>query len=162
MKAFRLFSMLTLVLVLGAGMTSCSSVSDADLQTQIQETLAANPEAAGVTVTVNDKVATLTGTVKDDATKAYIDSIVGEVKNVKAVVNNLEVVPPAPDYTALDEAINASLPEILKDYPKLSATVQDGVVTLTGEAKQADIDSVMQKISALNPVEIVNNATVKK
>jgi len=163
MKAVKLISLLTFVLVLGTSITSCKQVSDSDLQAQIQQALATNPDASNVTVTVTDKVATLTGTVKDDATKAAIDSIVGTVKNIKSVVNNLEVVPPAPDYSELDQIIEASLPEILITYPKLTASVKDGVVTLEGEAKkQADIDSVMKKIQELNPVQIVNNATVKK
>lgn len=163
MKAVKLISLLTFVLVLGTSITSCKQVSDADLQAQIQQALATNPDAANVSVTVTDKVATLTGTVKDDATKAAIDSIVGTVKNIKSVVNNVEVVPPAPDYSELDKAIEATLPEILATYPNLTANVKDGVVTIEGEAKkQADIDSVMKKIQELNPVQIVNNATVKK
>ncbi len=163
MKAVKLISLLTFVLVLGTSITSCKQVSDADLQSEIQQVLATNPDAEDVAVTVSDKVVTLTGTVKDDATKAAIDSIVGTVKNIKSVVNNVEVVPPAPDYSELDKAIEATLLEILATYPKLTASVKDGVVTIEGEAKkQADIDSVMKKIQELNPVQIVNNATVKK
>ena len=163
MKAVKLISLLTFVLVLGTSITSCKQVSDADLQSEIQQVLATNPDAEDVAVTVSDKVVTLTGTVKDDATKAAIDSIVGTVKNIKSVVNNVEVVPPAPDYSELDKTIEATLPEILVTYPKLTASVKDGVVTIEGEAKkQADIDNVMKKIQELNPVQIVNNATVKK
>ncbi|MFY9597552.1 MAG: BON domain-containing protein, partial [Dysgonamonadaceae bacterium] len=123
--------------------------------------LATNPDAEDVAVTVSDKVVTLTGTVKDDAAKAAIDSIVASVKHVKSVVNELEVVPPTPDYSELDQIIEAGLPEILVEYPKLTASVEDGVVTLSGEGTQAEIDSVMTKIQELNPVDIVNETTVK-
>ncbi len=88
--------------------------------------MAANPDLAGVTVTVVKQVATLTGTVADDSMKAYAESTVAGVENVKSVVNQLEVVPPAPDYTALDAAINAAMADVLKDYKAVSATVQDG------------------------------------
>ncbi|MDD3495248.1 MAG: BON domain-containing protein [Dysgonamonadaceae bacterium] len=136
-------------------------MSDADLQSEIQQVLATNPDAEDVAVTVSDKVVTLAGTVKDDAAKAAIDSIVASVKHVKSVVNELEVVPPAPDYSELDQIIEASLPEILVEYPKLTASVEDGVVTLSGEGTQAEIDNVMTKIQELNPVDIVNETTVK-
>ena len=110
---------------------------------------------------IRDRVVTLTGTVKDDAAKAAIDSIVASVKHVKSVVNELEVVPPTPDYSELDQIIEAGLPEILVEYPKLTASVEDGVVTLSGEGTQAEIDNVMTKIQELNPVDIVNETTVK-
>lgn len=161
MKAVKLISLLTFVLVLGTSITSCKQVSDADLQSEIQQVLATNPDAEDVAVTVSDKVVTLAGTVKDDAAKAAIDSIVASVKHVKSVVNELEVVPPTPDYSELDQIIEAGLPEILVEYPKLTASVEDGVVTLSGEGTQAEIDNVMTKIQELNPVDIVNETTVK-
>lgn len=161
MKALRLLSMATLIIALGIGATSCKKVNDADVQKAAQTALAANPDAAGVNVAVLNQVATLTGTVKDDATKAYVESTVAGVENVKSVVNNIEVVPPAPDYTALDAAINAALPDALKDHKTVTATVQNGVITLTGDVKQKDLQTVMEKMNALNPVQVVNNLTVK-
>jgi osmotically-inducible protein OsmY len=161
MKAFRLLSMALLVLALGIGATSCNTVSDAEIQNEAQQLINANPDLAGVMVTVEEKVATLTGTVADDATKAYAESTVAGVENVKSVVNKLEVVPPAPDYTELDATINAALPDILKDHAKVTATVQDGIITLYGEIKKNDLPALMEKLNALNPVQIENNLTVK-
>lgn len=133
MKAFRLLSMALFVLALGIGATSCKTVNDADIQSAAQALLAANPDLAGVMVTVTDKVATLTGTVADDSMKAYAESTIAGVENVKSVVNQIEVVPPAPDYTALDAAINAAFPDLLKDYKTVTATVKDGIITLSGD-----------------------------
>lgn len=161
MKALRLLSVATLIFALGVSATSCKKVNDADVQNAAQELMAANPDLAGVTVTVVKQVATLTGTVADDSMKAYAESTVAGVENVKSVVNQLEVVPPAPDYTALDAAINAAMADVLKDYKAVSATVQDGKITLTGDINEKDIPALMEKLNALNPVEIVNNLTVK-
>ena len=161
MKVVRLFSVMTLILVLGMGVASCNQVKDADLQTAAQQLMVANPELAGVTVTVLDKVATLTGTVSDDSGKAYAESVVAGVKNVKSVVNQIQVVPPAPDYSALDATINAALPDALKDHATVTATAKDGVITLSGEIKEKDLQVLMEKINALNPVKIENNITVK-
>lgn len=161
MKVVRLFSVMTLILTLGMGVASCNQVKDADLQTAAQQLMVANPELAGVTVAVLDKVATLTGTVSDDSGKAYAESVVAGVKNVKSVVNQIQVVPPAPDYSALDATINAALPDALKDHATVTATAKDGVITLSGEIKEKDLQVLMEKINALNPVKIENNITVK-
>lgn len=161
MKAFRLISLITLILALGIGATSCKGVNDADLQKAAQETLTANPDLAGVIVTVQDQVATLTGVVMDDATKAYAESTVAGMENVKSVVNLIDVVPPAPDFTALDASINAALADALKDHETVAATVQDGVITLSGEIRERDLPVLMEKLNALNPEQIVNNLTVK-
>lgn len=112
-------------------------------------------------VTVLNKVATITGTVEDEATKSYAESTVAGVENVVSVVNEIVVVPPPPDYSALDNAINAGLADALKDHPKVTATVQDGVITINGEIRERDLQTLMEKLNALNPVQIVNNATVK-
>ncbi|MDD4698288.1 MAG: BON domain-containing protein [Fermentimonas sp.] len=161
MKLLSSLSIFTLILTLGLGAVSCSNVSDADIQSVAQEALNANPDLAGVMVTVQNKVATITGTVQDDATKAYAESTVAGVENVTSVNNQIVVVPPAPDYTALDNAINAALADALKDHPKVTATVQDGVITINGELKESDLPTLMEKLNALNPQQIVNNATIK-
>lgn len=161
MKVFRLVSLFTLILALGVGTTSCKKVNDADIQKTAQELLIANPDLAGVVVTVQDQVATLTGIVDVDSTKALAESTVAGVENVKSVVNKIDVIPPTPDYTALDATINAALADILKDYEKVTATVQDGIITLTGEIKEKDLPVLMEKLNVLNPEQIVNNLTVE-
>ena len=161
MKAFRLVSMLALILAVGVATTSCKKVKDADVQTAVQTALAANPDLAGVSVAVLNQVATLTGTVKDDAAKAYAESTASAVQNVKSVINNIEVLPPAPDFTAIDAALNTALADALKDHKTVKAEVKAGVVTLTGEIRKRDLPTLMQKVNALNPQQVVNNITVK-
>lgn len=151
----------TLVLALGLSATSCKKVNDADVQKAAQEAIATNPALDGVVVTVTEQVATLTGIVENDTAKTNAESAVAAVENVKSVVNQIEVVPPAPDYTALDATINAAMADALKDYKAVSAAVQDGVITLTGDIKEKELPALMEKLNALNPVKIVNNLTVK-
>lgn len=161
MKLFRSLSMALLVLALGIGATSCNNVSDAEVQSNAQQLLASNPELDNVLVTVENQVATLTGTVADDATKSYAESTVAGVENVKSVVNQIEVVPPAPDYTALDESINAALADLLKEYNKVTATVKDGVIQLKGEIKKSEQSGLLEKLNALNPIQIEDSTTVR-
>lgn len=161
MKAFRFMTAITLILALGMSIASCKKVNDADVQKTAQEVLMADPALAGVVVTVQEQVATLTGIVEDEAAKAAAESAVAAVENVKSVVNQIEVVPPAPDYSELDAAINAALADAMKDHATVTATVENGVITLTGEIRERDLTTLMQKLNALNPVQIVNNLTVK-
>lgn len=161
MKAFRFMTAITLILALGMSVASCKKVNDADVQKAAQEVLMADPALAGVVVTVQEQVATLTGIVDDDVAKAAAESAVAAVENVKSVVNNIEVVPPAPDYSELDAAINAALADAMKDHATVTAAVENGVITLTGEIRERDLPTLMQKLNALNPVQIVNNLTVK-
>ena len=152
---------ITLILAIGMSVASCKKVNDADVQKTAQEVLMADPALAGVVVTVQEQVATLTGIVEDEAAKAAAESAVAAVENVKSVVNQIEVVPPAPDYSELDAAINAALADAMKDHATVTATVENGVITLTGEIRERDLPTLMQKLNALNPVQIVNNLTVK-
>lgn len=161
MKLFRSLSMGLLILALGIGATACNNVSDADVQSAAQELVASNPELEGVLVTVENKVATLTGTVADEATKSYAESTVAGVENVKSVINQIEVVPPAPDYTSLDESINAALADAIKEYKTVTASVKEGIITLKGDIKENELPALKEKLNALNPVQIVDSTTVK-
>lgn len=131
------------------------------MQSAAQELVASNPELEGVLVTVENKVATLTGTVADDATKSYAESTVAGVENVKSVINQIEVVPPAPDYTSLDESINAALADAIKEYKTVTASVKEGIITLKGDIKENELPALKEKLNALNPVQIVDSTTVK-
>ena len=160
MKVFRLLSV-ALVLALSVSIVSCNQVKDSDIQKSARELLSTNPELSGVNVTVQDKIATLSGTVSDDTSKNYAESIVAGVKNIKSVINQLEVIPPAPDFSILDKSINDTLPEILKDYNTVTATAQNGIITLNGEIKEKDLQILMEKLYQLNPEQVVNNLTIK-
>lgn len=100
MKKIKLMSMLTLVLFLGAGFLACDNVKDSDLQETATHIIATNQDAAGISVSVTDKVATVSGTVEDDATKRKLEASVLAVEGIESVVNNIKVVPPAPVYVA--------------------------------------------------------------
>ena len=83
------------------------------------------------------------------------------VENVKSVINQIEVVPPAPDYTSLDESINAALADAIKEYKTVTASVKEGIITLKGDIKENELPALKEKLNALNPVQIVDSTTVK-
>ena len=92
----KLVSMLSLLLLLGVGLTHCKKVNDADLQETATQITATIQGASDISITVNDHIATLSGTVEEEATKQRVESSVLAVEGVKSVVNNIKVVPPAP------------------------------------------------------------------
>ena len=161
MKLSHSLSMVTLVLVLGIFAVSCNNVSDADIQREAQETINENPELTGIQVTVQNSVATLTGVVQDEAVKTYAENQVQGVRNVQTVINQLQVAPQAPDYSVLDNTLNTSVQEVIKDYENVTANVQNGVITLEGEINEKDLPNLMERINELNSENVVNNITVK-
>ncbi len=161
MKLSNSLSMITLILAVSFIAISCNNVNDADIQRNAQETINSNPELTGVQVTVQNRVATLTGVVQDESLKTYAENQVSEVNNVVSVINQLEVAAPSPDYTAIDNTINSGLENALEGYDTVTATVENGVITLEGEINERDLPNLMERINALNPEQVVNNITVK-
>ena len=151
MKTKRVFLMLTLVFLLGLSFMACNNVKDSDLESKAVELIATNPDAADVDVMVVDKVATLSGSVEDEMTKNYIESTVQGVKGIKSTVNNIMIIPPAPDYTELNATLREALIDALIDHPSVMAEVKDGEIILTGEVSEKDLPMVIELVMALNP-----------
>ncbi len=147
-------SMLALVLVCSIAFVSCKP-KDADVQKKAETSIKANPDAANVMVTVNDGVATLTGEVKDEATRAAVEDAAKKA-GAKSVVNNTTVyVAPAP-IIAQDDPLMASVKDATKDYPTVTATVNDGVITLTGSIEKSRLQKLMMALNGLRPKKIDN------
>ena len=161
MNAKKIMSMLSLVLLLGVFFVACNNVKDSDLQIKAMEVLATNPDAADINVTVVDKVATLSGSVEEEITKNSLETSIKGVKGIENVINNIMIIPPAPDFTQIDATLREALTDALKDHETVMAEVKDGVITLTGEVKEKDLQIIMEKMAALNPVKVENNLTIK-
>ncbi len=140
--------------------TGCKP-KDADIQKNVATAIGAYP---GVQVTVTDGVATLSGEVADEATRAAAEAAAKGVKGVKSVTSNLTVTPPPapvvinPD-TTLQETANSAISAL--SLPKVEAAVQDGVITLTGEIKKSELQGLMMKLNELKPKKIENKLTIK-
>lgn len=148
-----------LSVVIAAGLStslySCKSQEEKDKETKAKIEAA----APGVSVTVNNGVATITGQVNDDAAKAAMEETVKKVDGVKSVVNSLDVPPPPvinPDQQLIDAANT-----IVAKYQGVMSSVVNGVVTLTGEIKRADLPNLMSEINSIGPKSVENKLTVK-
>jgi hyperosmotically inducible protein len=128
-----------------------SKVSDADLQAKVETVLTNNPT---VSADVKDGVITLNGTVTSEEEKAALENAVKstEGKAIKSVVNNITVQQIEINTDTAD--LSAKVAEATKDFPSVQASVNDGVITVTGELEQARIVVLKQALDALNPKKV--------
>ena len=86
------------------------------------------------------------------------------IKGVKSVVNNLTTTPPPPPpapAVSADNALTQGVTDATKDFPTVTATVNNGEITLTGSIKRSDLKTLMQSLNSLNPAKINNQLTIK-
>jgi len=152
-----------LMLAAAAFMSACGK-SDADLTKAVTDKLAAD-KVSGVTASVKDGVATLSGEVADVTVKSKAEASAKGVEGVKSVTNNitLKPLPPAPTPAGSDQMLKGTIDESIKklNITGITVAVADGDVTLTGDVKKDDLAKVMQAVSATNPKHINNKLTVK-
>jgi len=161
-------TLMALAILLTLGFAGCKP-KDADIKANVETALKANPDASNVTVSVNEGVATISGEVKDDATKAAVEAATKGAKGVKSVVNNttvpapVVVVPePASVTTALDEATQQKVKDGLKDIKGVTVTFSADKALLEGEVTAANRMKIMQILAAAKVKSDVSKLTDKK
>ncbi len=150
-------------LMIAATFTSCGP-KDEDMKAGLTKKIQAMPDMQGVMVDVKDAVVTISGEVKDDATKALCETTVKGAKGVKSVVNNCTVTPPpveAPVVIAADDPLTKGVNDAISSYSGVKADVKDGVVTLTGDIKKAELKTLMMSLNTLKPKKIDNQLVIK-
>ena len=141
--------------------TGCKSKpKDADIKSSVETALNANPQTSGVSVDVQKGVATLNGTVADEAAKSSAGTIAGGVKGVTSVQNNITV--SAPVVITPDDPLTTAVKDATKDFPGVTATVNDGVIAVTGTLSAADWKRLKMSLDGLNPKRVdASGLTVK-
>lgn len=144
--------------------SSCAP-KDSAVKENVETKLKANQPTAAVMVMVNDGVATLSGEVDSDGAKAEAEKLAKDAKGVKSVVNNISVKvpePPAPPVVVSPDApLQQAVQDATKDYPTVTATVLDGVITLNGTLTKDKLKQLMMSLNSLKPKKIENKLTVK-
>ncbi len=152
--------MIFCALALFAGITfySCKP-SDEKLQKEVTTALSATP---AISSSVKGGVVTLTGIVESEEAKAAAESVVKSVKDIKSVVNNIEIKAPEPVINP-DDTLTTTINEALasKGYKDITVSVKDGEVTLTGTAKKADLQKIMQIANESKPKKVINQIKIK-
>lgn len=144
--------------------TSCKP-SDTKIAEQVKEKVGAIDPT--VNVAVAEGAVTLTGQVADDAIRMNIETASKEVKGVKSVINSTTVAVPMPVAAPVvinpDDAISKTIQESLvaKNITGVTVTIAEGVVTLTGNAKKSDLQTIMQVTNESHPKKVENKLTLK-
>jgi hyperosmotically inducible protein len=129
----KLSVLIALALALTVLAAACGK-KDADIQKAVQDKLTADG-VAGVTATVKDGVASLSGEVADVTVKSKAENSAKGVDGVKSVSNNITLKAlPTPTPPIADPALTGKVTENLKKAGCTGAniSVQNGKVTLTG------------------------------
>ncbi|MDR6341476.1 phosphotransferase system IIB component [Filimonas zeae] len=165
--AFLMFAAMSYVI-------ACKGKSDTDIQAAVAEKVNAIP---GVMSETKDGVVTLSGTVTADSLKTQAEELTKSTDGVKGVTNTIVVAappivtpaPPAPtlDTTRVtvstDDQLKVGVNTVIKDYPGVSATVKDGVVTVKGETTASKWKLLKQSLDALTPKQVdASGLTVKQ
>lgn len=161
----KMIAALMVLFVLSAALIGCKSKpKDSDLKAAIETALQSNPAASGVMVSVEKGVATLTGQVASEESKQTLDKTAAGVLGVKSIVNDITVTPPsiAPVVVAAEDALTTAVKDATKDFPTVTATVSDGVVTLKGEIQKTNLQKLMMSLQALKPKKVDNSQLVIK
>jgi hypothetical protein len=162
MKKYFHVPTILLIFIMPILISSCKP-KDKDIQSAVETSLK-NSGMPEISAAVNKGVVTLSGECKDEASRSAAESTVAKVKGVKQVVNNCTVatpVSPAPVVISPDDALIKGVTDATKDYPSVKADVKDGVVTLTGNIKRADLQKLMMTLHSLNPKKIDNKLAIK-
>ena len=122
---------------------------DADVQKAVQDKLTAD-NVTGVTATVKDGVATLSGEVADVTVKSKAENSAKSVDGVKSVDNKITTRPlPTPVPPIADPALTGKITENLKKAgcTGATATVENGKVTIKGTVPAAKYAECFQVVS---------------
>ena len=154
----KIITVLTLAFALF--LSACGGKSDADLQKAAADKLAAD-KITGVTVTVKDAAATLSGEVADVTVKSRAEASVRGVEGIKSVTSTgVTLKPlPTPPPVSPDKTLEGSINEALKkkNITGVTVSVLNGEVTLSGTVDKAKVPEVMMAAQESNPKKVINN-----
>lgn len=149
----------TVLVVAMAVLAAACGKSDADLGKAVTDKLAAD-KIVGVTATVKDGAATLSGEVADITVKSRAEAAVKGVEGIKSVTNNITLKAlPTPEPPSADKMLEGTINESLKKkgITGVTVTVANGEVTLSGTVDKARVAEVMMVANEAKPKKVVNN-----
>lgn len=68
---------------------------------------------------------------------------------------------PAPIIISADDELRTGVKDATKDHPNVTADVNNGEITLTGDIERGKLPGLMQTLNSLRPKKINNNLNIK-
>lgn len=151
----KMMALIMAAAVITTAFTGCKSKpKDADVKAGVETAIQSSPTSTNVTVSVDQGVATLTGQVPDQGSKDSLEKTAAAVAGVKSVINNLTIAAAPAVSVAMDDPLAAAVKDATKDYPTVTSTVADGVISLKGEIQKANLQKLMMTLQALKPKKV--------
>jgi hyperosmotically inducible periplasmic protein len=144
----KLYLLVLVALVMSVFAAACGK-KDTDIQKAVQDKLTADG-VTGVTASVKDGIATLSGEVADITVKTKAENSAKGVEGVKSVANNISLKPlPTPTPPIADPALTGKVTENLKKAGCTGATVtvENGKVTIKGSVPEAKYVECIQVVN---------------
>lgn len=158
----KIVLMITCVLLTSVAFQACKP-NDQKLNTEVENAL--KERHPSVSSSTMEGVVTLTGMVESQQEKMAAGESARAVKNVKDVVNNIQVREPVPAAPVVnpDTTIRTDIMSKLEagGYKGVKVEVNNGEVTLSGDVKRSDLTKVMQIANESNPKKVTNNIKTK-
>jgi hypothetical protein len=82
------------------------------------------------------------------------------VKGIQSVTNNVTVEapapppPPAPVATTADDALSTAVKDVIKDFPGVTASIKDGIITMNGTLSASKWKILKMALDALHPKKV--------
>jgi osmotically-inducible protein OsmY len=139
--------------------------TDAEIESSINQKIASNSKMKGLNASVRDGVVTLTGECPDEECRKNCADAIEDVSGVKRVENNIRIASTsgtaAPVEITSDETLKNSVNDVVKNYKGVEADVKDGVVTLRGEIKRDNLQTLIVSLNELKPRKVENQLVIK-
>lgn len=143
--------------------------NDHNLQAAVSERLDFHPaiNSSHVGVAVRDGVVTLTGRVPSLVERALAEQVAGEVKGVKAVINEMSVefagMSHTPDEVLAEQAYARLASNVSIPKDRLHLAVKDGTITLHGDVDWPfQLQAAMRDLAHLSGVrEVRSDAQIR-
>jgi hyperosmotically inducible protein len=137
--------------------------NEQDVQQKIQNKFLANTRLSKSEVHLTDSVATLSGNVNNDSDKISAERIAKNEQGVRSVNNQINIShPETTPGIQNDKALHDGVISVTSNYKDVTATVHDGLVTLKGSIKKANVADLMHGLDSLKPKKIDNELSVEK
>ena len=158
--------LITVLSFAAISLVSCKGKqTDSEILASVNEKIASKDEMKGLNASVSNGVVTLTGECPTEKCRTDCADAVKGIKGVKDVQNNVTVASvtpaPAPVEIAADETLKNSVNDVVKDYKGVEADVKDGVITLRGEIKRANLQDLIVSLNELKPRKVENQLVIK-
>ena len=92
---------------------------------------------------------------------AFSTNVTTSCKNKKADTSQQDKNTNTPVEINSDATLRTSVDNVLRSYDGVSADIKDGVVTLRGNIRQDDLQTLIMKVQELKPKKVENQLTIK-